>query len=509
MKLSILGTVLLVTPLILMNPLHSSESEVELYRFCSRFPFNSRCKDYKIPLSLETREGVRGECSLKSNNLNLTESTFCKGRISNANLVMYLEEGNPKDFLDEQRATRELIIPLNKVITLDYSEYSRNNHSTFWHSGLIGGVIGAIAAGEENLSEIEISLTTPLAPGVDQLEFLTFVTEKDLGLNLQKQLKQLTSNGLPIPYEREKANYLEVLGTGHQNAEQLDQLLKTNKCKQCDLRGADLDSANLVQAELTLINLDGANLQSANLDSVKLRGASLRAANLEGVILSNADLTPKSTHRTNLRLADLNNANLTNAKLRGANFGKANLESANLENSNLSNAVVNRGEWQYLFPTNLSEANLHNAQLSGSKLKGALLLDADLSSADLNSANLRLSQLDRANLTNANLSHAELDQASLVNAKLTSADLRNAQLELANLDSANLTNANLSYADLNRALLVNADLSGANLNSARLSDVDLSGANLTNADLTNIDLEGSNLCGVTMPNGAVSRQGCK
>lgn len=509
MKLSILGTVLLVTPLILMNPLHSSESEVELYRFCSRFPFNSRCQGYKIPLSLEKRAGDLGECSLKSNNLNLTESASCKASITDTNLVIYLEKGKPLDFLDEQRATREFIIPLNKVITLDYSEYSRNNHSTFWNSGIIGGVIGTIAAREEDLSEIEISFTTPLAPGVDHLEFLTFVTEQDLGSNLQNQLKQLTHKGLPIPYEQEKANYLEVLGTGHQNSEQLDQLLKTNKCKQCDLRGANFDAANLVQADLTLINLDGAKLQSANLDSVKLRGASLRAANLEGVILSNANLTPKSTHRTNLRLADLNHANLSNAKLRGANFGKANLESANLENANLSNAVVNQGEWQYIFPTNLSEANLHNAKLSSSKLKGALLLDADLSSADLNSANLRLTQLDRANLTNANLSHADLDKASLVNAKLTSADLRNAQLELANLDSANLTNANLSYADLNRALLVNADLSGANLNSARLSDVDLSGANLTDADLTNTDLEGSNLCGVTMPNGAVSRQGCK
>lgn len=499
MKLSILGAILLVTPFVLINPLHSAESEVELYRFCSKFRFNSRCKGYEMPLSLEKRVGARGECSLKSNNLNLTESTSCKGRISDGNLVMYLEKGKSLDFLDEQKATRELLIPLNKVITLDYSEYSRNNHNAFGNNGIIGLVIGSIAARQENLSEIEIGFTTPLAPEVDHLEFLTFVTEKDLGLELQKQLKQLTSNGLTIPYNQEKASYLEALGTGNENSEQLDQLLKTNKCKQCDLRGADFESANLAEAELTLINLDGANLQSANLDSVKLRGASLRAANLKGAILSNADLTSKNKHRTNLRLADLQNANLTHAKLRGANFGQANLESANLENSNLSNGVVHRGEWQYIFPTDLSKANLQNAKFSGSKLKGALFLDADLSNADLSSANLRLTKLDRANLTNANLSHSDLDKASLVNANLTSADLSNAKLELANLANANL----------NRALLVNVDLRGANLNSAILSDIDLSGANLTDADLTNTDLESSNLCGTTMPNGLVSRQGCK
>ena len=221
MKLSILGAIVLVTPLILMNPTHSAESEVDLYRFCSRFPFNSRCKGYEIPLSLEERAGDRGECLLKSNNLNLTQSNSCKAVVRDANLVVYLEEGKPLDFLDEQRATREIIIPLNKVITLDYSEYKRNNYSNFVNFGIIGGIMGAIGADQETLSEIEISFTTPLAPGVENLEFLTFVTEKETGAMLQGQLKQFTSTELPITYEQERANYLQALGTGSDNPEQL------------------------------------------------------------------------------------------------------------------------------------------------------------------------------------------------------------------------------------------------------------------------------------------------
>ena len=65
------------------------------------------------------------------------------------------------------------------------------------------------------------------------------------------------------------------------------------------------------------------NLENANLEYADLINANLRNANLENA---------------NLEYADLINANLRNANLRNANLENANLENANLRNANLRNA---------------------------------------------------------------------------------------------------------------------------------------------------------------------------
>ena len=65
------------------------------------------------------------------------------------------------------------------------------------------------------------------------------------------------------------------------------------------------------------------NLENANLEYADLINANLRNANLENA---------------NLEYADLINANLRNANLENANLENANLRNANLENVNLRNA---------------------------------------------------------------------------------------------------------------------------------------------------------------------------
>ena len=61
----------------------------------------------------------------------------------------------------------------------------------------------------------------------------------------------------------------------------LDRLLTTRKCPECDLSGADLSFANLKNTKLSDANLKGANL----------KGAFLFDAILSDAILSDADLS--------------------------------------------------------------------------------------------------------------------------------------------------------------------------------------------------------------------------
>lgn len=168
----------------------------------------------------------------------------------------------------------------------------------------------------------------------------------------------------------------------------LEKLLKTKECRNCDLTGVNLSGANLSNAKLYDANLKGAVLSRANLYHAKLRNSSLADAKLDNA---------------NLYQANLSNADLEKADLTKANLAQADLENTNLGKANLSNAFLAGGR---LISTNLVEANLSNANL-----KDATLKQANLSKARLNGANLTGATLCSHNKSNcANLDGASLNQ---------------------------------------------------------------------------------------------------
>ncbi len=94
-------------------------------------------------------------------------------------------------------------------------------------------------------------------------------------------------------------------------------------CPDCNLAGADLKRARLVEA----------NLMGADLSEADFSGANLRRANLTGANLSGAKLIT-----TNLSGAILVNSNLSNADFTGSNLIKANLTGANLDGATFTGA---------------------------------------------------------------------------------------------------------------------------------------------------------------------------
>ncbi|MFH2039330.1 MAG: pentapeptide repeat-containing protein [Chloroflexota bacterium] len=82
-----------------------------------------------------------------------------------------------------------------------------------------------------------------------------------------------------------------------------------------NLRGADLQNANL-----TSFNLFKANLANANLNGAILVSANLKAAILQGTKLINANLSQAFLNNANLIGADLSEADLTNAVLTNARY---------------------------------------------------------------------------------------------------------------------------------------------------------------------------------------------
>jgi uncharacterized protein YjbI with pentapeptide repeats len=196
----------------------------------------------------------------------------------------------------------------------------------------------------------------------------------------------------------------------------VEQLITTNNCSNCELSEVDLTSAKLQSADLTFANLNNSSLSKANLKSANLSHVKLQNSQLYGTDLSSA----------NLEGADLKGAVLIDAILSNANLTNANLENCNLQSTRFIG---------FFGKVNLNSANLKNANLKGTRLD-----DVTLESADLSNANISKSSLKNANLKNANLQGANLEKTDFRGADLTEANLSGANLEGINLDNAILVN---------------------------------------------------------------------
>ena len=97
--------------------------------------------------------------------------------------------------------------------------------------------------------------------------------------------------------------------------------------------GADLDDADLAEAEFDSADLQGASFINANLEKAVLRHARLDKADLEGANLQDA----------NLYFANLTGANLQGANLQGANLYMSVLKDANLKGADLAGAYGPNG----------------------------------------------------------------------------------------------------------------------------------------------------------------------
>lgn len=106
------------------------------------------------------------------------------------------------------------------------------------------------------------------------------------------------------------------------------------------LWGADLESGNLVAANLSQARLRGARFVGARLQRARLRDADLVGADLSGANLRGANLTGADLSATKLHGTDLQGADLSGAKLRAADLQNASLVDATLGDADLTAAAL-------------------------------------------------------------------------------------------------------------------------------------------------------------------------
>ena len=198
-----------------------AQPEVELYSLCSKFPLNSRCEGYEIPVSLKQRSGHKGACNLVNTQLPPeateiviqesmtpeTEEVFeqvelsgkCKIVLSQNMLTVYVEYGDSLDHLEEEKATKQVNVPLESVTKLGYREDDKIDTDTVILNTLAFGIVGALLTRPDELAQIEISFKEESES--TNLKLLKLITERDLGVSLRSQLERSTGMFAEIPIE--------------------------------------------------------------------------------------------------------------------------------------------------------------------------------------------------------------------------------------------------------------------------------------------------------------------
>jgi tetratricopeptide (TPR) repeat protein len=156
-----------------------------------------------------------------------------------------------------------------------------------------------------------------------------------------------------------------------ENLSDLNQLLGTKKCSQCDL-----SNAGLVQADLMGSDLAGANLAEANLSQANLKGANLQGADLSGTSLYGANLTG-----ANLTNADLTGTDLRNAYVNHANLAGVDLDSAHVDG--IKGLAATAASAEQFHRWGVREAESGNYQGAIANYQKAIKLDPELAPAYL------------------------------------------------------------------------------------------------------------------------------
>ncbi len=104
---------------------------------------------------------------------------------------------------------------------------------------------------------------------------------------------------------------LTIGQAGAWEQDDLDKLIETNACENCNLSGVELISRDLENAQLSGADLSDAKLTSANLDNADLSGTDLRSATLINASFIAANLRDAT---------NVDSANFTGADLSGATW---------------------------------------------------------------------------------------------------------------------------------------------------------------------------------------------
>ena len=331
--------------------------------------------------------------------------------------------------------------------------------------------------------------------------------------------------------------------------ENLERLINTRVCRECDLSGLNLNRMDLSGADLS-----GADLSFTTCYLTNFSGANLQRTVLNGAVFGGADLG-----EADLRGADLRGANLESAYLGGTVLDGEMVETLPYKDHGISEitaqtyvpdqsipkknekpGTIQVGKRKILNdpppllpvapskpesvvmtaePKNVAQTDLPKAPAKKvAALPAKVIVEEKKSMAEpvVSKTSIKVEEqpakpmVARVSQPEETDSSTSLDtekqdrlqqlkkKNSCYGCDLSGLDLSGLDFEKADLEKANLANCNLSGTNFKKANLKGANLQNTNLQKARLNQADLyraqlQGANVTGADLEGVKLDDANL----------------
>jgi hypothetical protein len=203
MKFKILIPVLLVMPIAFGHPrsVQAEEFDRELFNLCSRFPLNSRCEGFEVPIPLDLRAGDEATCKVTSAGVEL--SGRCKISLTDTTMTTYIETGESLDILEGERRSQEISVPLNTITSFTYLEDTEVDAGRLISNVLVFGVLGALTTRPNNISQLEILYTTSSETGSENSSVFLLETDRELGVEVRDELQRLTGIQAETPSEED------------------------------------------------------------------------------------------------------------------------------------------------------------------------------------------------------------------------------------------------------------------------------------------------------------------
>jgi uncharacterized protein YjbI with pentapeptide repeats len=229
--------------------------------------------------------------------------------------------------------------------------------------------------------------TAQLKPREDIQVALTVLGRRSADGRLQEARRNAPESKAAFVFDTSFSDSVGRNEDGSLNLDDLDtwqQALTSYTGYRLDLRGANLQGADLAQFNLRAARFQATQMQGANLKGAQMQGADLWGAQMQGVNLweaqmQGADLWATQMQGANLREAQMQGADLTVAQMQGANLWATQMQGVNLTVAQMQGAVL----WG---------AQMQGAVLWGAQMQGSILRDAqfdaatDMMAADLTKA---------------------------------------------------------------------------------------------------------------------------
>ena len=188
MKFQAIGTILLSLSLIAPIELIQANEADRLFSLCSKFPHNSKCKNYQAPIPLKSRSGEEALCLFP----NQEEAEKCKVLLTEELLTFYVETGKALTVLEGAKNTQESSFAVSEIKSFSYSEKKKTDIGAV----IAFGLWGLLAKKKTSTFNIyfEPTETTEEVNATEKLpKKALFIVKRKIGREMRQDIEQKTN----------------------------------------------------------------------------------------------------------------------------------------------------------------------------------------------------------------------------------------------------------------------------------------------------------------------------